>query len=98
MGNIAFLSFCLILTAVKGFTISRLFAGLQSDVTTLQQYKGPLINKNPDSTTQITNIFARYHYEYPRIDGEPSAAIFILIVTVLYFLTKGFKKRKILPV
>ena len=48
---------------VSGFTISQLFNGLQSDVSTLQQYRARLIQQNPTiSATNITNLFGQYNY------------------------------------
>ena len=53
---------------VTGFTISQIFNALQSDVTTVQQYRARLILQNPNSTanpnlsTQITTLFTSYHY------------------------------------
>lgn len=53
---------------VSGFTISQIFNALQSDVTTVQQYRARLILQNPNSTanpnlsTQITTLFTSYHY------------------------------------
>lgn len=53
---------------VLGFTISQIFNPLQSDVTTVQQYRARLILQNPNSTanpnlsTQITTLFTSYHY------------------------------------
>jgi hypothetical protein len=53
---------------VSGFTIAQIFSALQSDVTTVQQYKARLILQNPNTTnnpnlsTQITNLFASYNY------------------------------------
>jgi hypothetical protein len=53
---------------INGFTVTQLFNGLQNDVTSLQQYKARLITQNPNTlanpnlSTQITNIFAQYHY------------------------------------
>jgi hypothetical protein len=51
-----------VIDGIGGFTISQLFAALQSDVTTLQQYKARLITQNPTQSTQINNIFGQYHY------------------------------------
>ncbi len=51
-----------VIDSISGFTISQLFAALQSDVTTLQQYKARLITQNPTQSTQINNIFGQYHY------------------------------------
>lgn len=53
---------------VSGFTIAQIFSALQSDVTTVQQYKARLILQNPNTpnnpnlSTQITNLFASYNY------------------------------------
>ena len=48
---------------VSGFTISQLFNALQSDVTSVQQYRARFIQQNPNNqTTNITNLFAQYHY------------------------------------
>ena len=48
---------------VTGFTISQLFLALQSDVTTVPQYRSRLILQNPTiSATGITNLFSQYHY------------------------------------
>ncbi len=52
---------------VSGFTISELFAALQNDVTTVQQYHTRLITQNPtlpNNTTvaQLTALFTSYNY------------------------------------
>jgi hypothetical protein len=50
---------------VSGITISQLFAALQSDVTTVSQYKARLLqqlNANNTLTTNINNLFASYNY------------------------------------
>src|SRR5690348_11923031 len=50
---------------VSGITISQLFAALQSDVTTVPQYKARLLqqlNANNTLTTNINNLFASYNY------------------------------------
>jgi hypothetical protein len=53
---------------VSGFTVQQLFNALQSDITTVPQYKARLISQNPNPpgnpnlSTQITNLFAQYHY------------------------------------
>ena len=48
---------------VNGFTTAQLFNGLQSDVINLQQYRARLIQQNTTaSATNITNLFAQYHY------------------------------------
>lgn len=48
---------------VNGFTVQQLFNALQSDVTTLQQYRLRFIQQNPNNqTAAITNLFAQYHY------------------------------------
>jgi hypothetical protein len=51
-----------VIDGINGFTISQLFAALQNDVRTVQQYKELLITQNPGSATQINNIFAQYHF------------------------------------
>ena len=49
--------------AVSGVIISQLFAALQSDVTTVPQYRGRLILQNSGfSATAIINLFGQYHY------------------------------------
>ena len=49
--------------AISGVTISQLFAALQSDVTTVPQYRDRLILQNPGfSSTAIINLFGQYHY------------------------------------
>ncbi len=53
---------------VSGFTIAQIFNALQSDVTTMQQYKARLILQNPNPpgnpnlSNQITALFASYNY------------------------------------
>ncbi len=48
---------------IGGFTITQLFNGLQSDITTIPQYRARLIIQNPTiSATGITNLFGQYHY------------------------------------
>jgi len=48
---------------VSGFTILQLFNALQSDITSVQQYRTRFIQQNPgNQTTNITNLFAQYHY------------------------------------
>ena len=48
---------------VSGFTIALMFNALQSDVLSLQQYRARFIQQNPNNqTTNITNLFAQYHY------------------------------------
>ena len=53
---------------VSGFTIPQIFNALQSDVTTVQQYRARLILQNPNTkanpnlSTQITTLFTSYHY------------------------------------
>lgn len=52
---------------VKGFSIAQLFHALQSDVTTVQQYKAKILSQNPTlpggtTSVQLTNLFASYHY------------------------------------
>lgn len=48
---------------VNGFTVQQLFNALQSDVTTLQQYRLRFIQQNPNNqTAAIANLFAQYHY------------------------------------
>ena len=49
--------------AVSGFTTQQIFNSLQSDITTLQQYRARLQQQNPgNQTTQITNLFGQYAY------------------------------------
>ena len=48
---------------VNGFTIQQLFNAMQSDVNSIQQYRGRLIQQNPgNQTNAITNLFGQYHY------------------------------------
>jgi hypothetical protein len=48
---------------VNGFTIAQLFNALQSDVTSVQIYRARFIQQNLNNqTTNITNLFAQYHY------------------------------------
>ncbi len=48
---------------VNGFTTSQLFNALQSDVTTVPQYRARFIQQNPvNQTANVTNLFAQYHY------------------------------------
>jgi|SRR6185437_7438473 len=52
---------------VTGFTIGTLFNALQSDVSTVQQYRARIKSQNPvlpggTTTTQLDNLFASYLY------------------------------------
>jgi hypothetical protein len=48
---------------VNGFTIQQLFNALQSDVTTVPQYRSRFIQQNPgNQTNAVTNLFGQYHY------------------------------------
>ena len=53
---------------VSGFSILQIFNAVQSDVSTVQQYKARLILQNPNpannpnQSTQITTLFASYNY------------------------------------
>ena len=48
---------------VNGFTTQQMFNALQSDVTTLQQYRSRFIQQNPNNQTNaVTNLFGQYHY------------------------------------
>ena len=52
---------------VSGFTISQLFNALQSDVTTVQQYKARILSQNPvlpngTTSAQVTALFTSYNY------------------------------------
>ena len=48
---------------VNGFTVQQLSNALQSDVTTVQQYRDRFIQQNPgNQTNAITNLFGQYHY------------------------------------
>ena len=52
-----------IIDNVSGFTISQLFDALQSDVTSVPQYRARFIQQNPNNQTiEITNLFGQYHY------------------------------------
>ncbi len=52
-----------VIDQVSNYTTSQIFAALQSDVTTVQQFRARLIQQNPlNQTTQITNLFASYNY------------------------------------
>lgn len=52
-----------VLDGVSGFTTAQIFSPLQSDITTLQQYRSRFQQQNPgNQTTQITNLFAQYGY------------------------------------
>ena len=50
--------------AVTGFTNAQMFAGFQSNIFTLQDYRVKLIQQNPTISTSgnITNLFLQYHY------------------------------------
>ena len=59
------LSFTHVNDNVSGITITQIFAALQSDVTTLAQYKARLLQQigaNQTTTTNINNLFASYGY------------------------------------
>ena len=48
---------------VLGFSIQQLFNALQTDVTTVQQYRLRFIQQNPNNQTVfVTNLFDQYHY------------------------------------
>jgi hypothetical protein len=48
---------------VYGYTIGALFAALQSDVTSLQQYKARLLQQNNNyQQVQTNDLFTSYHY------------------------------------
>ncbi|MBS1947980.1 MAG: hypothetical protein JST47_09455 [Bacteroidetes bacterium] len=49
---------------VSGYTIQQIFAALQSDVSTIAQFKARLLQQNPNNPTnnQINNLFASYGY------------------------------------
>ena len=48
---------------VLGFTNQQLFDALQSDVTSIPQYRLRLIQQNPNNQTiPVTNLFGQYHY------------------------------------
>ena len=50
-------------TALGQFTIAQLFNALQSDVTTVPQYRIRFIQQNSgNQSTAITNLFGQYHY------------------------------------
>lgn len=48
----------------NGFTIQQLFGGLQSDVTSISQYKDKLMQQNPSNPTssQLNTLFSSYGY------------------------------------
>ncbi len=48
---------------VSGFTNLQLFNALQSDITSVPQYRIRFIQQNPgNQTTEVTNLFGQYHY------------------------------------
>ncbi len=49
---------------VSGYTIKQLFTALQSDVTTMAQYKARIVQQNPSNTTNqyLTSLFSSYGY------------------------------------
>ena len=48
---------------VSGFSIASIFNSLQSDVTTVPQYRTRFIQQNPgNQTTALTTLFSSYHY------------------------------------
>ncbi len=48
---------------VTGYTISQLFGALQSNVTSIPQYKAKLLQLyGTAQQTQVNNLFASYHY------------------------------------
>jgi hypothetical protein len=48
----------------SGYTISQIFAGLQSDVSSISAYKARLLQQNPSNPTnnQMNSLFASYGY------------------------------------
>jgi len=47
---------------VTGYTIQQIFNALQSDVTSLQQYRVRLLTQNTNNPTGVTSIFTFYGY------------------------------------
>ncbi len=48
---------------VSGFTTAAIFNALQSDVTTVPQYRTRFIQQNPNNqTVALNNLFTSYHY------------------------------------
>ena len=47
---------------VTGYTIKQIFNALQSDITTLQQYRVRLLNQNTNNPAGVTSIFTFYGY------------------------------------
>ena len=48
---------------VSNFTIQQIFNPLQSDITSVPQYRARLIQQNASNqTTDVTNLFNEYHY------------------------------------
>jgi hypothetical protein len=49
---------------VSGYTIQKIFAALQSDVSSIPQFKARLLQQNPNNPTngQITALFTSYGY------------------------------------
>lgn len=49
---------------VSGYTINQIFTALQSDVTSLSQYKARLLQQNPGNTSNnnLNALFTSYGY------------------------------------
>ncbi len=48
---------------VTGFTIQKIFSALQSDVSSMQQYRTRFLQQNNNSQqSQVNNLFASYNY------------------------------------
>lgn len=49
---------------VSGYTIQQLFAAMQSDITTVAQYRARLVQQNPNNPTsnQISALFTSYNF------------------------------------
>lgn len=49
---------------VSGYTISQLFGALQSDVTSISQYKARLLQQNPSNPTNpyVNALFSSYDF------------------------------------
>ena len=74
---------------VSGFAIPQIFNALQSDVTTVQQYRDRLILQNPNSTanpnlsTQITTLFSSF---LPLLIYSYFMKFFLIFFCILVFI------------
>ena len=52
-----------VIDQVSGYTIQQIFAALQSDVSSVSQFKAKLLKQNNNNqSTQITTLFNQYGY------------------------------------